>query len=91
MKNPLVMAIAAVALIAGANPASAQAGTPPSQTGDAPITDPIARQPAPRTGQSLDGVRNGTTKEERDRHGSLDEIDPSVRPELIGPAPDRRS
>jgi hypothetical protein len=44
---------------------------------------PRARQPAPGTGRALDGVRNGTTREERDRHGGP-EIDLSGRPVLTG-------
>jgi hypothetical protein len=42
-----------------------------------------AREAAPRTGWALDGVRNGTTREERDRHGGP-EIDLTGRPILTG-------
>jgi hypothetical protein len=44
---------------------------------------PRARQPAPGTDRALDGVRNGTNREERDRHGGP-EIDLSGRPVLTG-------
>jgi hypothetical protein len=44
---------------------------------------PPAREAAPGTGWALDGVRNGTTREERDRHGGP-EIDLTGRPLLTG-------
>jgi hypothetical protein len=48
-----------------------------------PYAFPLAREAAPRTGWALDGVRNGTTREERDRHGGP-EIDLTGRPILTG-------
>jgi hypothetical protein len=48
-----------------------------------PYAFPPAREAAPRTGWALDGVRNGTTREERDRHGGP-EIDLAGRPLLTG-------
>ncbi len=48
-----------------------------------PYAFPPAREAAPRTGWALDGVRNGTTREERDRHGGPD-IDLTGRPILTG-------
>jgi hypothetical protein len=48
-----------------------------------PYAFPPAREAAPRTGWALDGVRNGTTREERDRHGGP-EIDLTGRPLLTG-------
>ena len=49
----------------------------------APYAFPPAREAAPGTGRALDGVRNGTTREERDRHGGP-EIDLTGRPVLTG-------
>jgi hypothetical protein len=46
-----------------------------------PYAFPPAREAAPGTGRILDGVRNGTTREERDRHGGP-EIDLTERPLL---------
>jgi len=48
-------------LVAGTGFAMAQ-DTPPRPP------DPLARPAAPATTQAPDGVRNGTTKEERDQH-----------------------
>jgi hypothetical protein len=48
-----------------------------------PYAFPPTREAAPRTGWALDGVRNGTTREERDRHGGP-EIDLTGRPILTG-------
>jgi hypothetical protein len=48
-----------------------------------PYAFPPAREAAPRIGRALDGVRNGTTREERDRHGGP-EIDLTGRPVLTG-------
>ena len=48
-----------------------------------PYAFPPTREPAPRTGWALDGIRNGTTREERDRHGGP-EIDLTGRPVLTG-------
>jgi hypothetical protein len=48
-----------------------------------PYAFPRAREAAPRTARALDGVRNGTTREERDRHGGP-EIDLTGRPVLTG-------
>jgi hypothetical protein len=49
----------------------------------APYPFPPAREAAPGTSRALDGVRNGTTREERDRHGGP-EIDLTGRPLLTG-------
>jgi hypothetical protein len=53
--------LVALALLAGTGIAIAQtvAPSPP---------DPLAKPAAPATTQARDGVRNGTTKEERDQH-----------------------
>jgi hypothetical protein len=48
-----------------------------------PYAFPRAREAAPGTSRALDGVRNGTTREERDRHGGP-EIDLTGRPVLTG-------
>jgi hypothetical protein len=48
-----------------------------------PYAFPPAREAAPGTSRALDGVRNGTTREERDRHGGP-EIDLTGRPILTG-------
>jgi hypothetical protein len=48
-----------------------------------PYAFPPAREAAPGTSRALDGVRNGTTREERDRHGGP-EIDLTGRPLLTG-------
>jgi hypothetical protein len=48
-----------------------------------PYAYPRAREAAPGTRRALDGVRNGTTREERDRHGGP-EIDLTGRPVLTG-------
>jgi hypothetical protein len=48
-----------------------------------PYGFPRAREAAPRTARALDGVRNGATREERDRHGGP-EIDLTGRPVLTG-------
>jgi hypothetical protein len=69
MKKTLVMAVIGFALIIGAPSDSARAGD-----GWSVYPGPIDREPAPGTGRSLDGVRNGTNREERDRHGGPGEI-----------------
>jgi hypothetical protein len=53
--------LVALALLVGTGVAIAQtvAPSPPA---------PLARPAAPATSQARDGVRNGTTKEERDQH-----------------------
>jgi hypothetical protein len=89
--NPLVVAIAALAFAADVSSASAQAGDAPSPAGEFASPSPIDRQPAPRTSQSLDGVRNGTTREERDRHGGPGEIDLPGRPGRTGQVPVRQN
>jgi hypothetical protein len=38
--------------------------------GAPPYACPRAREAAPGTGRAFDGVRNGTTREERDRHAA---------------------
>jgi hypothetical protein len=48
-----------------------------------PYAFPPAREAASGTGRALEGVRNGTTREERDRHGGP-EIDLTGRPLLTG-------
>ena len=53
--------LVALALLAGTGIAIAQTVAP------AP-PDPLARPAAAATAQAPDGVRNGTTKEERDQH-----------------------
>jgi hypothetical protein len=50
-----------LALVAGTGLARAQ-DIPPRPP------DPLARPAAPATAQARDGVRNGTTKDERDQH-----------------------
>jgi hypothetical protein len=72
--------LVAVALLAATGIAIAQQTVAPSPR------DPLARplvpdRAAPATSQSRDGVRNGTTKEERDQHneprpGSTDKPTP---------------
>jgi hypothetical protein len=53
--------LVALTLLAGTGIAIAQAVAPSPP-------DPLARPAAPATTQARDGVRNGTTKEERDQH-----------------------
>ena len=55
----------------------------PIRASPPPYAFPPAREAAPRTARALDGVRNGTTREERDRHGGP-EIDLTGRPMLTG-------
>jgi hypothetical protein len=54
----------ALALLVGTGVAIAQTVAP------AP-PDPLAKPAAPAIAQARDGVRNGTTKEERDQHGEI--------------------
>ena len=95
MRMMSVIAIVAVSLVSAAMPAHAAdlllgpGGYPGVYPGlypgiaAPPYAFPPAREPAPRTGWALDGVRNGTTREERDRHGGP-EIDLTGRPVLTG-------
>jgi hypothetical protein len=80
-------AACAVALLAGTVFAMAQAV-------DVPIgqnqPDPLARPAAPATTLAPDGVRNGTTKEERDQHTRAGE-NPDRAGTTILPEPDPRS
>ena len=68
------ISIVVVALVAGTGFASAQdiPARPP---------DPLARPAAPATTQAPDGVRNSTTKEERDQH---------IEPGAPGQTPQRK-
>jgi hypothetical protein len=93
MRIVSVIAISAVSVISAAAPTSAAElfvgpGAYPSAypgfyPGVAPYPFPPAREAAPGTSRMLDGVRNGTTREERDRHGGP-EIDLTGRPLLTG-------
>jgi hypothetical protein len=94
MRIMSLIAIVAVSLISAAMPAhaaelslgpGAYPGIYPGYPGIAapPYAFPPAREAAPGTGWALDGVRNGTTREERDRHGGP-EIDLTGRPLLTG-------
>ena len=51
--------------------------------------DPLERPAAPATTPAIDGVRNGTTREERDQHVQAGVPGPFVPPRL--PAPDSPS
>jgi hypothetical protein len=88
------VAIVAVAVFSAAMPAHAgelflNPGVYPGYPGiypgvvAPPYAFPPAREAAPGTSRALDGVRNGTTREERDRHGGP-EIDLTGRPILTG-------
>jgi hypothetical protein len=91
MRIMSVIAISAVSVILAAVPMHAAelllgpGAYPGVYTGIVapPYAFPPAREAAPRTGWALDGVRNGTTREERDRHGGP-EIDLTGRPILTG-------
>ncbi len=90
MQTPSVVALLALPLLGLAAAPPARAAdiivTPGYITPGAGLPDyayPPARQPAPGTSRALDGVRNGTNREERDRHGGP-EIDLSGRPVLTG-------
>jgi hypothetical protein len=91
MRYALVMAVAAVAIAAGTVAASAQTRgrvivVPNVVYGDAIIyPDVIVRRPVPLTIPALDGVRNGTTREERDIHGGPGEIYIPGWPSFRGP------
>jgi hypothetical protein len=71
-----VPAATAIALLAGTGLAMAQVAVAPERQPD-PLArkqpDPLARPAAPATTYALDGVRNGTSKEERDQHTRADE------------------
>jgi hypothetical protein len=91
MRIMSVVAIATVSLILAAMPARAAElflypgvypGFYPGFVAP-PYAFPPAREAAPGTSRALDGVRNGTTREERDRHGGP-EIDLTGRPILTG-------
>jgi hypothetical protein len=90
MRIMSVIAISAVSVISAAAPTraaelllgpGAYPGLYPGVV--APYPFPPAREAAPGTSRMLDGVRNGTTREERDRHGGP-EIDLTGRPLLTG-------
>jgi hypothetical protein len=92
MRIMVVIAISAVSSISAAMPAHAAElfvdrgvypGTYYPGVAAPPYAYPPAREAAPGTGRALDGVRNGTTREERDRHGGP-EIDLTGRPVLTG-------
>ena len=72
-------------LYPGPYPGAYLGGNPGPYPGFAapPYAFPPAREAAPGTARALDGVRNGTTREERDRHGGP-EIDLTGRPLLTG-------
>jgi hypothetical protein len=76
------LAVTAVALLAGTGLAMAQTAVAPEKQ-----PDPLARPAAPATTQAPDGVRNGTTKEERDQHNRAGE-NPGRAATSILPAPD---
>src|ERR1700722_7854866 len=85
MRIMSVIAISAVSVISAAAPTYAAEALPGLYPGimAAPYPFPPAREAAPGTSRMLDGVRNGTTREERDRHGGP-EIDLTGRPLLTG-------
>ena len=62
--------LVALALLVGTGVAIAQtvAPSPPDRLERPAAPDSLARPAAPATSQARDGVRNGTTKEERDQH-----------------------
>jgi hypothetical protein len=77
MKCSLVIAAIAVAAALGANPVSAR------PRGTLIILPDLPRHHlTPWIIRSLDGVRNGTTRYERDQHGGLGGVDLSGRPGL---------
>jgi hypothetical protein len=70
-----------LALVAGTGFATAQ-DIPPRPP------DPLARPAAPATAQARDGVRNGTTKVERDQHiepGAPNQTPPAQTLPPMGP------
>jgi hypothetical protein len=77
-----------VALLAGTSIAIAQpvapSPSPPDPLARPAAPDLLVGRAAPTTSQARDGVRNGTTKEERDQHseprpGSIDKPIPERR------------
>jgi hypothetical protein len=91
MRYALMMAVAAAAITAGASGASAQTRgsvvvVPNVVYRDVIVyPDVIVRRPVPLTIPALDGVRNGTTREERDIHGGPGEIYITGWPSFRGP------
>jgi len=85
MRSMFVMTVAAVSVITASGSAPARAGDfimAPGLVFPGYLFPP-AREPAPGTARALDGVRNGTNRYERERHGGP-EIDLSGRPPLTG-------
>jgi hypothetical protein len=77
MKSSLTAAAIALGVALGPHPVSAQTRGTLIIVPDAP-----RRHLTPWIIRGLDGVRNGTTRYERDQHGGLGGVDLSGRPEL---------
>jgi hypothetical protein len=77
MRRSLTVAVIALAVAFGPSPVSAQTRGTLIIFPDVP-----RRHLTPWIIRSLDGVRNGTTRYERDQHGGLGGVDLSGRPEL---------
>jgi hypothetical protein len=74
MKYLLVMSVAGLATISGAFSASCQTREVVIVFPQFVLPNSVIRQPAAGTIRSIDGVRNGTTKEERDLRGGPGDI-----------------
>jgi hypothetical protein len=86
MKHALMIAVAVVVSAPAMNPAHAQTRVIVVPNAAYPgAAGVIVRRPVPLTIPSLDGVRNGTTRYERDIHGGPGEIYITGWPSFRGP------
>jgi hypothetical protein len=83
MKHALMIAVVVVASAPAVDAVHAQARV--IVVPNAVYPGVVVRRPAPLTIPSLDGVRNGTTRQERDIHGGPGEIYITGWPSFRGP------
>ena len=83
MKHALMIAVAVLASAPAMEPVHAQ--TRVIVVPNAAYPGVTVRRPVPLTIPSLDGVRNGTTRQERDIHGGPGEIYITGWPSFRGP------